>query len=479
MARLAKQAVLISLSRIANQALMVISPVVLVRLLSVHEFGRYREFLLYVTLLTAFAAFSINPSLLFFVPSRPDAAAGTIRRSLVLVAVSSFTVMAIAIAADAIMHEQLFHGLRWSLVAYVLLFVNFDFWEHLWLAQKKTAFVFAYTSGRLFARMAVVITAAALTHDVDTVIRCLIVLEALRFGGAALVWYLRIQKQAAPAEPHSWRSHLEYCLPLGLSILVLTLNSNLGSLVVDQTLGPVALAQYAIGGYVYLIVNTLRNSISDVLLPEMVSAGRAADGRSMDLWQRSTVIFAILLLPIGVILFRYADVVITTLFSKRYLDAAPVFRVYLLILVRECFDLDLALKAVNKTAQATRAHIGMFLSNLALLLVLTPRLGVVGAAAAMVIARFGNGIYLSFKLAHLQRFSIAKLLPWRDLGKVALAALVAASVLYPDAWTAEFGTAGAAMAAIVYAMVFVLLLLALHVPGLYTFSNLILRKRGS
>src|SRR3954463_13626174 len=154
MARLAKQAVLISLSRVANQALMVISPVVLVRLLSVQDFGRYREFLLYATLLTTFSAFSINPSLLYFVPSRPAATAVTIRRSLLLVAASSLTVMAIAIAADAVMHGQLFHGLRWSIVVYVLLFVNFDFWEHLWLAEKKTAFVFAYTSGRLFARMA-------------------------------------------------------------------------------------------------------------------------------------------------------------------------------------------------------------------------------------------------------------------------------------------------------------------------------------
>jgi O-antigen/teichoic acid export membrane protein len=478
MARLAKQAILISLSRIANQALMIISPVVLVRLMSVEDFGRYREFLLYVTLLTAFASFSIYPSLLYFVPSRPAATAATVRRSLQLVALSSVIVMVLAIAADAIMHQQLFHGLRWSLVAYVLMFVNFDFWEHLWLAEKKTGYVFAYTSGRLFARMAVVIVAAALTHDVDTVITALIVLEAVRFAGAALVWYLRVQKKAQPSEPHSWRAHLEYCVPLGISILVLTLNSQLGALVVDQSLGPVALAQYTIGGYVYLIVNTLRNSISDVLLPEMVSASRTLEGRAMDLWRRSTIIFAIMLLPIGVVLFRYADVVIATLFSKRYVEAVPVFQLYLLVLVRECFDLDLALKAVNKTAQATRAHIAMFLLNLALLLLLAPRFGVVGAAAAMVIARFVNGIYLSFKLAHLHDFPIRALLPWQELGKVALAAVVAASVLYPSAWTDEFGTFGAAMAAVVYGMVFILLLFALQVPGLYTFSNLILRKRG-
>ena len=43
--------------RLANQALILLSPIILVRLLSVAEFGRYREFLLYVGLLTAVIPF--------------------------------------------------------------------------------------------------------------------------------------------------------------------------------------------------------------------------------------------------------------------------------------------------------------------------------------------------------------------------------------------------------------------------------------
>ncbi|MGH8185295.1 MAG: hypothetical protein ACREUC_01930, partial [Steroidobacteraceae bacterium] len=51
---------------------MLISPIILTRLLSVADFGRYREFLLYATIMTGIAAFGINSSLLRFVPARPE-----------------------------------------------------------------------------------------------------------------------------------------------------------------------------------------------------------------------------------------------------------------------------------------------------------------------------------------------------------------------------------------------------------------------
>ena len=51
MTGIAKQAVVVSLSRFANYGLVLVSPIVLVRLLTVGEFGRYREFLVYSSVL--------------------------------------------------------------------------------------------------------------------------------------------------------------------------------------------------------------------------------------------------------------------------------------------------------------------------------------------------------------------------------------------------------------------------------------------
>ncbi len=65
-----------------NQGLVIISPILLVRLLTVEEFGRYREFLLYAGLLTTICAFGINNSLLYFIPSRPNSVRQMVRQAI-------------------------------------------------------------------------------------------------------------------------------------------------------------------------------------------------------------------------------------------------------------------------------------------------------------------------------------------------------------------------------------------------------------
>ena len=93
MSNLARQAFVVTVSRLINQGLMIISPVVLVRLLTVEDFGRYREFLLYTTVLGNLAAFSLPNSLLYFIGRQPLAAFGYARRIAIALGVSPLAIM--------------------------------------------------------------------------------------------------------------------------------------------------------------------------------------------------------------------------------------------------------------------------------------------------------------------------------------------------------------------------------------------------
>src|SRR5262245_10855672 len=125
---LARRAGIIATARFANQALIVLSPIILVRLLSVAEFGRYREFLLYVGLLASLGAFGINNSLLYFVPANRDGAWRYVRQAVVLTAVNSIAGAVILIALNALLHGALVGDFAVQVALYVLLFVNVDFW---------------------------------------------------------------------------------------------------------------------------------------------------------------------------------------------------------------------------------------------------------------------------------------------------------------------------------------------------------------
>src|ERR1700719_1628622 len=97
---LAHQAAILAVSRIASYGLMIISPVVLVRFLSVSDFGSYREFLLYISFLSGAAAFAISESLLYFIPLYPASTWRVVRETTILLAVISLSVVGAFVVVD-------------------------------------------------------------------------------------------------------------------------------------------------------------------------------------------------------------------------------------------------------------------------------------------------------------------------------------------------------------------------------------------
>ena len=411
-----------------NFGLMLISPVVLVRFLTVEQFGTYREFLLYGTLLTQFAAFNINNSLMYFVPAHPQSTWRFVFQSTVLVGVTSLTVVGITVIADLITGGSVVGTHLWALAAYTLLYVNIDFWEYLWFSQRLPQRVLVYTVLRMALRLAVVVVAALLTRDVTTIIWSLVAFEALRLIVSLIAWRLTGGPLGVP-HAGSWREQIRSTLPLGFSLVLSTTIRNIGNLFVTRLLGATALAHYTVGTYVAPIVIVLRNSISDALLPAMSARDSKSPAQVLDLWQRSTVVFTILLLPMAVLLARFAEPIIVTLFSREYVEAVPVFQAYALLLIRECVDFGVLIRAMNQNRLLVTANIVALVVNLVLLPVLVVRFGLLGAVGALLVSRFIEGAWQLWQVASLCQQPMGRLLPWASMGRVAVAALLAGAGL--------------------------------------------------
>src|SRR5688572_20327703 len=450
-----------------NQGLVVISPILLVRLLTVEEFGRYREFLLYAGLLTTICAFGINNSLLYFIPSRPHSVRQMVRQATFMTLGTSFLVIGTTLLADYLSHGAILGDVALPVAIYVLLFVNLDFWEFYWLALKRPVPVFAYTTGRLIARIVVVVTAATIWRDVMPIVWSLIALEAARILGSLIAWRRAGGSfgQADAANQQScWREQFRYCLPIGLALILVTLNKSLGNLFVTKTLGVVALAHYAIGTHIQPVIGVLRNSISDAVLPELAALKNTKGEGALALWRRSTVVSMILLTAAGVVLFEFAHTFVVTLFSPTYEPAVLIFQIYLLVLVREVFDFGVALRAVNKTAPIVTSSLFAILLNLLLLMTVMPIWGLPAAALAFVISRWTEGVVLGRSTMRAYNIGIKDLARWTDLGKVALAALLASIVFYGSCWIDHFGLIGVVLGSALFMVLFVVFLLALRVP---------------
>lgn len=468
MSGVGNRAAILTLSRLANYGLMLISPVILVRLLTVAQFGRYREFLLYVSLLQSLAIFSINDSLLYCIPAHPSCRWRTVRQTAALIACSSLiTVVAVA-ALDRASGGRIIGTLLLPICLYTFLGSNLDFWDFYFLATDRPGRIFVYTSLRLASRVAVVLATAALTQDVQTIIWALIALEALRVIGTAIVMVVIDRGAAEPPLPEPWREQLRFCVPSGAASVLSTLNRNLGGIFITKALGAVALAQYTVAKYGEPVVVTLRNSVSSVVLPEMVRRDRSSRENALALWKRSTVINTILLFPIVVLVERFAGPLVDTVFGPNYAPAALVLRIYMLFVVRECFDFAPALRAINVTGPLVASNVVSIAACALLLVILVPRGGVPGAMAAVIVAAFVDALWLGLATMRSYRVRAGELVPWASTARVAGAALLAAAVLATSAWRQVLGAGGMVVAGAAYLAVFALLLLALRVPEAYT-----------
>ena len=466
MAGVGNRAAILTLSRLTSYGLMLISPVVLVRLLTVAQFGYYREFLLYVALLQSVAIFSINDSLLYCIPAHPASRWRTVRQTALLIAASSLiTVGAIAVL-DRASAGHILGALLVPVCLYTLLSSNLDFWDFYWVATDRPGLILIYTSCRLGARVIVAIVSAALTHDVRVIMWSLITLEAVRVLGTALVMMAVDRSSAEPPLPEPWREQLRYCIPSGTASVLSTLNRNLGAVVITRVLGAVALAQYTIAKFGEPVVVTLRNSVSSVVLPEMVRRDRGSRDDSLALWQRANVVNTVLLFPVVALVERFALPLIETVFGRSYAPAALVLQIYMVFVVRECFDFTPALRAINQTRPLVGSNVASIIACGALLAILVPLGGIAGAMLAVVSASFVDAIWQARAMMRLYGVSFGELVPWASTGRVSAAALLAAVVLVP-AWGQMLGAGGLVLGSLAYLAGFVLLLLALRVPEAY------------
>jgi O-antigen/teichoic acid export membrane protein len=464
MAGIGNRAAILTLSRMANYGLMLISPIILVRLLTVEQFGHYREFLLYASVLQSIAVFSINDSVLYCIPAHPASRWRTVWQTAALIGASSLITVIVLAVADRASGGHIVGSLLLPICLYTLFCANLDFWEYFWVATDRPGLIFVYTSVRLAARVLVAIVTAAWTHEVRAIIWALIALEGLRVLGTALVMLVVNRSASEPPLSEPWREQLRYCLPSGTASVLQMLNRNLSAVVVAKGLGAVALARYTVARFGEPVVITLRNSVSAVVLPEMVLRARQSRSDSLALWKRATVVNAILLFPVVAIVERFAAPLVAIVFGKAYSPAVLLLQIYMLFVVRECFDFAPALRAINRTRPLVGSNVASIIACAVMLAVLVPVEGLVGAMWALVLSSLVDAFWLARAMMRHYEVGLGELIPWGSAGRVAVAASVAAAVLATSAWVQLLGPGGIVLGSTVYLAVFVLLLLALKVP---------------
>jgi O-antigen/teichoic acid export membrane protein len=238
------------------------------------------------------------------------------------------------------------------------------------------------------------------------------------------------------------------------------ISRNLGNIVIAKYLGVAALAQLTIGTYGDPIILALRNSISTVVLPELVRLGGRSRDDALRLWHRTVVINCVLLFPAVAIMAWYAEPLVVKAFGGSYRPAIPVLQWYALVIVCACFDFSPLLRAINKTRSFLTAGVVAMLANGLTLVVLLPVMGVVGAAVGLAVSNLVSTVWLGFSVSRLYGSGVRRLLPWTAVAKVGACAAGSAVIAFGITFESRATLLGAACGSVLFGAVFVALLKA-------------------
>ena len=441
-------------ARLLNQALALLSPLLLVRLLDIVDYGRYRQFMALAMLLTSLGGFALSANLTYLLARSPDRGSADITKTtLLMFGVSLLSALVVVVGRQWLVPAEI-ADCWWLLALYIFMFLNLEVVASYWLAQRRSVEVMKYTLAVTVWRLATLLGAALYSHDVQLIFVTIVCAEALK--NLAIYLWLRTRGLLVFRWEHQvMREQVRLVAPLALGSILNKAN-DFGRVVVGLNLGPVPLAIYTTAAYQVPLVNIVQTSLTDVIFPDMVKRAQRDPFEGLRLWKRAQIMVSAIIVPAWLLLTYFAEPLIRVAFTAQYVAATPYFQVFMLMMLRQCFQFSTLLRSVEDNASFATSSAVALVINVTLLFALMPHFGLWGPTLGFVVGQFWTAWYLGRRVMTRYRVPLAEIYQWRKFGMALLAAALALlSMIGVLNWLPESG-ATVAIAVTVFVAMYVI-----------------------
>jgi len=400
-------------------------PLVLVRHLDPAAFGTYKQvFLIYATLF-GIAQLGMAESLYYFLPHEPRHAGRFVANSLLVLLGAGLLCLGLLVilapaAARAMNNPALADPLALLGVFLALMLVS-NVLEIAMTARGRFLLAASSFAGFELLRSILFIAPVLLFGSVKALLAGAALFATLRVI-AAVAWLWREYGSELRIDLALLRMQIAYALPFAAAVLVYILQENFHQYAVSSRFDAAVFAVYAVGCLQIPLVDFLSTSVSSVMMLRMAedrAAGRI--DRVLPHWHDTTRKLALLFCPMVGLLLVNARAIIHVLFTERFLASAPILMLWSLAFLAAILQID----GVLRVYADTRFLLIMNLCRLGLVLLLIhPFLGMFGLPGAVMVtlvALFSGKAMALLRIGHLMHVSTRRLLPWFDLGRIAVA----------------------------------------------------------
>jgi O-antigen/teichoic acid export membrane protein len=322
-------------ARVVAFALTIPLPLVLVRTLNQSEFGLYKQVFQIMLTVLALSGLSVNMSVLYFLPRNPEKKPQIAFNVLVFYAAVG-SLVSLVFAAYPRWVTLIFKGD--GLVPYVpLLGVAILLWllstvlEVVAVADNDIRSASVFIVIIQLTKSALMMLAAVLFGTVHAIVLAAVLQGALHCLITFVYLHRRFGRFWGTFDWQLFKAQLANAIPFGIGALAYGMQADLHNYFVAHYFDPDRFAIYSVGCLQLPLLGMLFESVVTVLIPEVARREASSDYAGIiELWSAAVRKIALFFIPAHVLLLIVRHEFITTLFTKNYDAAAPIFAVNLL-----------------------------------------------------------------------------------------------------------------------------------------------------
>ncbi len=432
MSKLSKQAGLLGAADFFRFGLKSLIGIALARLITPGELGTYRQLFLIYSTFSTLILLGIPQSLLYFLPK---VSTDVQRKALIARTLNLVSLLGLLFALGIILcrHEVAYRFANPRLSELLLLFALYpifmlvtQLYSSVMLGLKQALRAAKFTIFAIGCDFILILGTALITRNLNLIIIALIVSAFLQWGYAQVhLWSY-----------HSWfdgtiysglKEQMHYAVPLGISSIIGMLSVQLDKFMISGFFTPEQFAVFSIGAMELPLVGILANSVNSVLLPHLSSSHPREMG---DLFSGAVRKNALIVFPLTVLFFIFAEPLMVFLYGHIYAEAAQYFKIYLLILPLRIATYGILFQAFGKTKLIMLISIFTLFSNAFLNFFMIRKWGMQGAAFATVIVTWLSVVIYLILMRRNLRLRLLSLFPVARIIRTALVALLSALPVY-------------------------------------------------
>jgi O-antigen/teichoic acid export membrane protein len=441
-----------------------VMPMVLVRMLSQHDFGTYQQLSLISSIALGIVSLGLPTSIYYFYNRVEQArrSALLIQTSLMLAGAALFAGVLMLLLTPQFAAIASNPDLARLLPIFVLTVVFTIASEHFipfMISQDRYKVAVSFEVGETLIRVAVLLLPLWLGYGLTGLVVATTVYMLIRFLLRSICLYgfsdVKIKGWSRSMFPVE---QLKYGVPLALVGIVSVVGSLCDRALIAASFTPKDYAIYSVGALEIPLDVIFQAAVANVLrasLPPLVENGNITE--VIRILREAVRKLSIIVLPSFVFLFGFGYEFITTLFTKSYEDSVHVFRIYLFLMPLHMLIVSCVPQVFGKTKINLQIVFVATLCNLVMSFVFLKWLGFYGPAVATVASAYiASGIYLVV-VVRLTRTTLLQILPFANIARVLAVSGVALAAAQLSRGLSGSALANLIMAGLIFSVVFLLI----------------------